>query len=564
MVKRLFTYLSISVVLLITFLAFCNGVTTASNSQTHWWDKFGPPKYGGTITIPSASLMPAFDASKLPGLVRNSLWFEPIFFHDWTLDRKIWDFKGFIPLEYWQGQLAERWDYPDMQTMIIHVRKGVKWQNKPPVNGREFTAKDLEYHFHRIFGLGSGFTKPSPFYMPFIANIESATANDKYTLVIKFKNSSITAKSLIEIPIRIQAQESVEAEGGLTDWTKAVGTGPWILKDFITGHSMVFEKNPDYYIFDERHPENRTPYLDRFNLVSIPDIATQLAAVRTGKIDYLADVPLQQSISLAKTNPEILQAKIPAASLNIDIRTDTKPFNDIRVRKSLEMSIDRQAIANGYYNGIVDGKPTGLISPDSQKGYTLPFDEWPADLKEGYSYNIEKARALLTEAGYPNGFKTNVVASSFADLELLEVIKSQFMELDVDMEIKVMERTAQEAFIQGGKHDQMATTGAGGGGGGAPPWRSLQLRSSNNRFNAAHVDDPVMNEFIKKTTTITDLEELKKTCIEADIYALSQYWNITVCPSAVFNVYQPYLKGYSGESAFEYYGQYAARFWKDK
>ncbi len=134
------------------------------------------------------------------------------------------------------------------------------------MNGRELTADDIEYNFQRILGLGD-FTEAghgadlNPGYF----NVESIEATDKYTVVFKMK--SITLGALKEILIigrhsYIMAPEVVEQYGDVTDWRNVVGTGPYELTDWVEGSSFTLTKNPDYWGFDEKYPENRLPYID--------------------------------------------------------------------------------------------------------------------------------------------------------------------------------------------------------------------------------------------------------------------------------------------------------------
>ena len=115
-----------------------------------------------------------------------------------------------------------------------------------------------------------------------------------------------------------------------------------------------------------------------------------------------------------------------------DMAFDKAPFTDIRVRQALQMAIDRKAIAASYFDGIIDGVPAGIISP-LQIGWCTPYEKWSEDLKQLYSYNPEKAKKLLAEAGYPKGFDTNIIASQTGDLELLQIIKSMFQDIAVPL-----------------------------------------------------------------------------------------------------------------------------------
>ena len=139
----------------------------------------------------------------------------------------------------------------------------------------------------------------------------------------------------------IECPEAVKQWGNLNDWHHAIGTGPFILTDFVSGSSATLVKNPNYWGYDERYPQNQLPYVDTLKFLIIPDNATALAAMRTGKIDVMDGMSLQDAQSMKKTNPEILQIPIPGTdATSIDPRNDKAPFNDIRVREAMQMAID--------------------------------------------------------------------------------------------------------------------------------------------------------------------------------------------------------------------------------
>ena len=189
-----------------------------------------------------------------------------------------------------------------------------------------------------------------------------------------------------------------------------------------------------------------------------------------------------------------------------DPRNDVKPFNDIRVRKAMQMAIDLPTIAKTLYGAAADPSPSSFSSNAMRtwgKGWGFPYEEWPQDLKNEYAYNPALAKKLLVEAGYPNGFKTNIVADIAADLELLKVVKSYFAAVGIDMEIRTMESAAWIAFTQvEKKHDQMAYHSGGSLHRSHEPLRQLtifQTGSSSNPHMA--VSDPVLVVFIRKLSS---------------------------------------------------------------
>jgi peptide/nickel transport system substrate-binding protein len=534
--------------------------------EGNWWDKFGEPQYGGTITI-SGGVPTTFDPANW--LTSGTTgFFDQLFIWDWTVDReKEWPFKTYVvPEKYIRGMLVETWEWNDPQTLILHIRKDISWQNKPPANGRKFTAYDIEHHYDRAMGTGSGYTEPNPLLGMWLAALQKATATDDYTVEMKFKRptpvSNWMAISAAGSQNEIENPEAVKQYGPvISDWKYAVGTGPFILTDYVAESSMTLSRNPDYWGYDERHPENQLPYVDELRILVIPDIATARAALRTGKIDIMTGIGWEQAMNFSETSPELVQAAMPVNGYGVELRCDKEPFTDIRVRKALQMAIDRETIAETYYGGSLDGKPCGFVSPFN-KGYAFAYDEWPQELKDEYSYNPERAKQLLAEAGYPQGFKTNVVVGT-ADTDLLQIIQSYFKDINVDMEIKTMEATVFNSYTLAGKHDQMVFRNWVGML--APPDIGIMHLESVDPQNLNKVSDAGYDALVAEFRTVTDEAEAQRVVREADRYYLEHHWTVNLFPLVNYNIWQPYLKGYSGELIFVFQQYwYWARLWIDQ
>ena len=531
-----------------------------------WWNKFGEPQYGGTITSRIASSPPHFDP--FLGMGPSSIWLETLGMRDWTVDRETWAHNVmYVPAEYSSGLIAESWEWPDLETVIFHIRKGVLWANNPNseasplLNGRELTAYDIEWSYNRYHGLGNFTGQGSPYRETPLKVVASVTATDKYTLVFKSAYPSYDMREILleNLPgTQIVAREVVEKWGDMNDWKHVASTGPFMFEDYVTDSFMNLTKNPNYWGYHEWYPENKLPYADKWELLIIPDVATSMAALRTGKVDLVEGLSWEQADNLARTNPEIVQSRLPADGTTLDLRCDMEPFTDLKVRKALQMSIDLETIANSFYGGYTDPVPMGFTG---SPGFMTPYDEWPQELKDGYAYNPEGARALLADAGYPNGFNTNVVAQNTDDLDLLQVIKSYFSKINVDMEIKVMDPASFSSFVLAGKHDQMACNWNIGLM-WPPAYTGLEYYSKHFR-NLVHNNDSIYDGIFEKQLMSSDPNERKQLLIQANDRVLEQYWSVRVLPTVTLNVFQPWLKGYSGElTATQMY--YAARFWIDQ
>ena len=548
-------------------------------NNSAWWDKLGEPQYGGEIVLRIDSDITNYD----PYVGGHhfqiySAWLEQLQTDDWTTDPAVYAYKtGYPPRQCVKGELAESWEFPDAGTCIMHLRKGIRWQNIPPVNGREFVADDVVFHYHRMYGMGSGFTKPAPGHITYTAfkNLLSVTAVDNYTVVFKWKTNNIEfiMESLVanRSPVQcIEAPEAVKQWGELNNWHHAVGTGAFIMQDYIPGSAATLIRNPDYWGYDERYPRNKLPYADKLKFLVIPDDNQAIEAMRSGKIDILEGLSFQQAQTLLKANPKMpyfTRSRVSCGT--IDPRNDVKPFNDIRVRKAMQMAIDLSAIIKDYYGGFADPHPQTLTS-SQMKGWGFPYEEWSNELKSEYAYNPGAAKKLLAEAGYPNGFKTNIISPANKPPGMLKIIQSWFAEVGINMEIQTMDQVTFTNRHTNREYDQMVDNINGGTLGMMnEPLYHLQRFQKGFKANSPMVNDPVFDAFYAKATAATSEEQLKKVMRDANGHVARQHYTISLVQPYLFGFTQPWLKGYTGQFGAQVnHNQllsfYLARFWIDK
>ena len=522
------------------------------------------PEYGGTLTYSTKSLGSwgsdpyfAWLDPQLTGVV------EKLGIGNWGIDRDEWDFSGPTPVSYMTGRLAESWEMLDDTTYVFHIRKGVRWHDKPPMNGRELTAYDVEYNFHRMLGLGSGFTEPAPptFGVGFVAiPFESVEATDKWTVVCKLKEPYLPALRLILIDqsVYIMPPEVIKEHGDVRDWRNVVGTGPFMLTDLVEESSITRTKNPDYWGYDEKYPQNRLPYVDELEYLYIPEEATLMAALRSAKLDLRgpsggAIFTIDQAESLQRTNPEIVLHKQwwRSNGVSFALVASKPPFDDIRVRKAMQMALDLETFNNTFFKGQANATPQGMVGVP---GYYIPFEEWPEEVKKGYMYDPARAEALLDAAGYPRGadgirFKTILHFRDVYDLGYSEIARSYWAEIGVDLEIdvytgaEIYERTSSDTF------EGMMTSIAG--------FQTFDPLSMVGWFHSdadsiwdrviGH-QDPVMDSKIEAAQLATTLEEQQRLIREADMYTIEKQWQIWGPKSPVWWALQPWVIGYNGET----------------
>jgi peptide/nickel transport system substrate-binding protein len=512
-----------------------------------WWDKLGKPQYGGELVIRAnrnlENFDPYFDESNLCSI--QGAWMERLVCDDWTVGPATWNFGlGWHPAQYKKGQLAESWEFTDSHTHVVHLRKGVHWQKIPPADGREFTAEDVVFHFKRLYGPDGDFSKPSPAHVDVnsFPDLISVTAADRYTVVFKFKtaNTESIMWTLYNFSLSqcMENSEAVRKWGDVGDWHHAIGTGPFILQDFVPGKSADLIRNPDYWGHDERYPQNGLPYLDKVRYLIIPDEDAALELMRAGKIDVMYVGSPVKAQAMLKTNPDLqlIPAGVaPPPSLQMSMNEGR--FSDIRIRKAMQVAIDLPAIAKSYYKGLVAPYPATVTSR-LMKGWGFPYEDWPQDLKDEYAYNPPAAKQLLTDAGYPDGMKASVVANSSADLNMLQIIKSYFLNVGIDLQIRTIAPDAWNTFMEKERNaDQLLYHAYG------PFGHSFEPQKQVGRFRA----DPITNALFLKASAMPGEAELRQLLRDANERAARQHFAISILEPQGYALCQPWFKGFSGQ-----------------
>jgi peptide/nickel transport system substrate-binding protein len=288
-----------------------------------------------------------------------------------------------------EGDLAETWGPSDEgRTWTFHLRRGVHFHDKPPVNGREFTADDVLCTMQRIRELPGH-------QLSLISMVEDVSAPDPYTVV--FRLSGPYAEFDTNMANHFMWILPCEATRGEFDVsTAAIGTGPFMLDRWERDRERVLSANPDYY-------RDGVPHMAGVHVSIVPDQASAIAALRTGQIDFLSTLSSDkaQVDRLLQQNPDlVLREEQGLTQVRIYMNQEAEPFDDVRVRRAVALAIDRAGMLGAIRSG---GDLTGPVTPTLFGG--LPSEQ-SAQLQP---HDPEQARRLLAEAGYPNGFSTKMI-----------------------------------------------------------------------------------------------------------------------------------------------------------
>ncbi|MDU0362333.1 ABC transporter substrate-binding protein [Rhizobium sp. 25PS6] len=325
----------------------------------------------------------------------------------------------------------------DGLTYTFKLHKGVKFSN-----GREVVASDVKYSIERavdpktqgpgagFFGAIKGFEDETGGKTTTLSGIETP---DDSTVIFNLSRPDATFLHVLAINFAsVVPKEAVEAAAG--DFgKKPVGSGTFILKDWTIGQQLVFERNKDYFV-------KGVPYIDSFKVEVGQEPLVALLRLQKGEVDIAGDgIPPAKFLEI-KNSADGAQMIVDGEQLHtgyITLNTKVKPFDNVKVRQALNMAINKERITR-----ILNGRatPANQPLPPLMPGYDKSFT--------GYAYDVAKAKALLAEAGYSDGFET-VLYSTNTDPQprIAQAIQQDLAAVGVKAEVRAL---AQANVISAG------------------------------------------------------------------------------------------------------------------
>ncbi len=336
-----------------------------------------------------------------------------------AIGQVVWQnlFEGLVTINHdgvVQPELAESWTISDDGlTYTFNLRDGVQFQN-----GKPFNADTAKYTLDRILAADS--VNPQKALFKSISNVD---VKDADTLVITLSKPSANLLYWLGFPSAVMVEPSSEKDNAVSP----VGTGPFEFSEWKKGNQVTLVKNDEYW--------GSAPKLDKVTFRFISDPQAQAAALTSGGIDAMPEFNAPELVSQFKNNSEF-ETVIGTTSMEViaGMNNKKKPFNDKRVRQALMMATDRQAIIDATSEGF--GTPLGSHFSPSDAGYQ--------DLTNVLPYDPTKAKQLLAEAGYPNGFSftIKVPTRSYAQ-RAAEIMQAYYSMIGVTMNIETSEFPAK-------------------------------------------------------------------------------------------------------------------------
>jgi peptide/nickel transport system substrate-binding protein len=354
----------------------------------------------------------------------------------------------------------------------------------------------------------------------------------------------------------------VEQYGDLRRAEACIGTGPWMLESYKPNQSLTLVRNPHYFVAG-------LPYIDRIEMTVDEDNASRISAFLAGKYDLGWEFPgtinrtdwVQIKNTLKEKRPNLQTSEFPANVMShISMRTDQKPFSDVRVRQAMSYAVDRQGIIDAVAEGVGVGN---AAVPAALKEWALPVDRLGEGAKY-YKYDPAEARRLLAAAGYPNGFAGSVCFTTYGSTVLvdsMQIILRNLKDVGIDAKLDQKEYGAYITTCFYGKFEAMTY---------GPQTPFLEPDSflygqyaPDEPRNQSHVNDPVLADMLVRQRRLFDVAKRKDLIAEIQRYLAKQQYYITTNSGVYVAVWDSALKNYGPNLGYDYGGRLMAA-WLDR
>jgi peptide/nickel transport system substrate-binding protein len=447
-----------------------------------------------------------------------------------------------------EPEVAAKVENPDPTTYIFTLRDDVKWQNVPPVNGRQLVADDVVYSFNRYREIS-----PNKADFDMVDSVTASSDGKQVTFKLKepfglFLNRVASFQDLWIMP-----REFIESSDTASE-DRMLGSGPFIFDRYEANVVMAWKKNPDY--FEKDSAGNQLPYLDGVNLAIITDQNQVLSQFAAGQLDTIS-VPPKLLDSVKSQSGNAVIDKAPRNILSFlyfepgSYTANKPPFNDDRVRRAMSMALDRDSLLSlaspdgGFW-------PNVPINAGFGKSWWLdPQGKDIGDAGKNYEYNVSEAKSLLSAAGannlsVPMHFSSTVYTTI---VPYYDTVRQALPALLKDVGISVQE-VPEEYGVYISK-----TFGRGDFDGFtfglesvfsdiAAYWTNMFYpRDAGGGRNHSSVNDPDLVANIKKMLQAQDIEEIRKQNFELQKYTSSKMYYVPVVTPVEYAARSPKLKG---------------------
>lgn len=410
-----------------------------------------------------------------------------------------------------QPALAEKWEAVDDRTWVFHLRKGVKFHDGTP-----FTAEDVEFSIHRCGTWAKSGYKDS------VSQVERVDVVDPHTVKIITKGPFGILPAMMG-RVMMMSKAYVEKTGDDAQATKPIGTGAYKLKEWVRGDHLTLVANDDYF--------RGVPKIKQVVIRPLTNDATRTAALLSGEVQLIIDVPVRD-VARIKADPKVDVASRDSSrviflqmdqnremSPKLESPTGKNPFMDVRVRRAFYLGINEEAIAKHVMNDFA--LPIGQMYPASIFGYDK-------DLKRP-AFDPQKAKALLKEAGYPDGFSVTLDSPNdryVNDEQSAQAIAADLSRIGIKVKVNAIPKNTYFPMM-----DRFESSFSLIGWACNPPdairfldttAHTVDDAKGRGRYNYGHYSDKKVDELIEAASRSVKQEERLKLMTEAQRIAVAE------------------------------------------
>ena len=428
----------------------------------------------------------------------------------------------------------QKWEQPDPVTYLFTVRKGVLWPATPPMarTNREVTAEDIVFYLN--------VSRKEGIIRDTFTLVKDVQAVDRYT--VKVTMLSPQADFILGLSAQtggIFSKECYDVKGCLDD-VKSTSPGAWLVKEYIARQKLVIEKNPEFFL-------KGLPYLDGITVLNITDPAALKANFLVGKTeDGLSNLTLDEAEDLRKKNAEFQFQSIcgtgNVSTSGFRARIDVGPTADLRVRRAMAMVLDLPTMFEAAAPSNFSMPGTILSRHYFGDEFYMTIDQ----MGENYQFNPVKAKQLLVEAGYPNGFPLALglhINTGPTSQEALYAQAQWKKYLNMDVKITVFDTGAHALQYQEGTWDglwfQHNAWSLVVGGTAADD--AILSFTKGSATNVQHLNDAKINDLYIKQRGELDPAKRVKLLWDFEQYEMTQLYVIRVGCYCTLNVMQPWV-----------------------
>jgi len=373
----------------------------------------GEPKQGGTLRMADTTGILNFDGHKLPE-------------GNYPMLPQVYNTLMRLEEGTRQAELAESWSFSkDGLTLELKLREGVKFHN-----GRELVSDDVVWNIRRVQD-----PKTAATAMPLSRTIKSAEVGDKYRVIVRLEKPTPAVLDLFDIMwiIPKEAEADIQKMG--------IGTGPFQVVQWVPGDRVIFKKFPDYF-------RKGLPYLDGVILQRMPDSPAMIVNLEAGALDLAYRIPPRDAARLMKDRKDILVKSTPVANVEeIIINVSKAPFDNKKVRQAINHAVDRKRFVDTVLVGF--GEPMCQALPPQSAGFSRDLGN------QHCAFDLAQAKQLLAEAGYPDGFASELHISTATypeSRQLAQILQADLAKIGVRLTIRDLEPADfRETYFGGAK-----------------------------------------------------------------------------------------------------------------